>query len=221
MFAAALQSLAAITNAQDNEMTTAVVPTEDGRGVAACVSVSFGDLRELPVKTVQCLWSLVVCVTQPIHPYHYIRDEQGKVVTDSDGGNKKVWLPFYRLWGEHQGDSVVGIVYDNRGTNGIAGSCWFAGYGNSGWQDKGGKLIGLALLAWSTSEGLGSKHAEHESSSRKIEPEPVVSTSHSHEEPREPPTQPLPTSTPQPQAEQTPPPALPAGWEGEGGPVGR
>ena len=131
MFAAALQSLAAITNAQDNETTTTVLPTEGGRGVAACVSMSFGDFRELPVKAAQCLWSLVVCATQPIHPYHYIREDQGKAATDSNGG-KKVWLPFYRLWGEHQGDSVVGIVYDNHSTNGIAGSHWFAGYGNSG-----------------------------------------------------------------------------------------
>jgi len=221
MVAAALESLAAITNAQDNEMTTTLVPTEDGGGVAACVSVSFGDLREVPVKVVQCLWSLLVSVTQPIHPYHYIRDDQGRVVTDGDGGNKKVWLPFYRLWGEHQGDSMVGIVYDNRGTNGVVGSHWFAGYGNYGWQDKGGKLIGMALLAWGTSEVLDSKHGRHEDFSPQTQPEPVVSTNQTYEEPVEQVPEPEPTPTPQSEPEPAPPPILPEGWDGEGGPVGR
>ncbi|OGV70914.1 MAG: hypothetical protein A2283_22080 [Lentisphaerae bacterium RIFOXYA12_FULL_48_11] len=212
VFAAALTVLAAHSMAGD-DITSSVVPTDDGHGVVTCVSVSFDNIRELPGKTVKAVWSLFVCITQPIHPYHYVRDEQGKVVTDGDGGNKKVWLPFYRLWGEHQGDSVVGIVYDNRGTNGMAGSCWFAGYGNSGWQDKGGKLVGLALLALGTSKAQGSKQRGSVDYSRQIESEPVVPTRHSREEAREP--------LPQPQSTPVSQPTSPEGWDGGGGPVGR
>ena len=142
---AALLGMAAITVAGE-DVTSSLVPTEDGHGAVACVNVTFSDLSELPGKAVKGLWSLIVCITQPIHAFHYVRDKRGAIVTDADGDNKKVWLPFYRLWGEHQGDSIVGIVYDNRGTNGIAGSYWFAGYDNSGWQDKAGKATALLAL---------------------------------------------------------------------------
>lgn len=217
MFAAALLGQAAMTIAGEDEMTASLVPGEGG--VAACMSVTFGDLSELPEKAVKGLGSLMVCITQPVHPYHYVRDEQGRIVKDGDGDNKKVWFPFYRVRGTYQHDSVVGIVYDNRGTNGIAGSRWFAGYGNSGWQDKGGKIMGLALLAWGTSEALESKNRNHEDSSREIEPDSVVSTIHSREEP----TAALPKlqpPVPQPQPEPTPPPILPDERDGNGGPVG-
>lgn len=221
MFAAALHSLAAITNARDNEMKTEIVPTADGQGVAACVSIGFDDLRELPSKAVQGFWSLIVCVTQPIHPYHYVRDDQEKIVTDSDGDNKKVWLPFYRLWGEHQGDSVVGIVYDNRGTNGIAGGHWFAGYGNSGWKDKGGKLAGLALLAWGASEAFDSDHGRNQDRGSEEQQEPVVTVNHDDDSVTEQISVPeMTTPTPEPEPDPPIPPAWPAEWEGEGGPVG-
>jgi hypothetical protein len=218
MLAAALLGQTALSMAGE-DVTSSLVPTDDGRGVAACVSVSFGNLRELPVKAVKGLWSLVVCVTQPIHPYHYVRDDQRKVVTDSNGHNKKVWLPFYRLWGEHQSDSVVGIVYDNHGTNGIAGSCWFAGYGNSGWQDKGGKLAGLALLTWGAREAFQSQHHEHGDRDAVIHP--VEIAEHGDDRAAPPPARPEPELQPQPQPEPIPEPTLPEGWEGDGGPVGR
>jgi len=204
---------AAVSMAGD-DIASSLVPTGDGRGVAACVSATFGDIREVPMKTVKAVWSLIVCITQPIHPYHYVRDKDGAVIKDRDGHNRKVWLPFYRLFGEHQNDSVVGIVYDNRGTNGVAGSHWFANYNNQGWQDKGGKTIGLALLAWGGTETLKSKHHKREESNQPVEAETVVSTSHSQETPAGPAPQPIPAPQPMP------PPALPTQTDGEGHPVG-
>lgn len=217
MFAAALQGLAAMTVAQE-DITSSLVPTDDGRGVAACVRVSFSDLRELPAKAVQGLWALIVCVTQPIHPYHYVRDAEGKVVTDSEGGNEKVWFPFYRLWGERQGDSVAGIVYDNRGTNGIAGSHWFAGYGGSGWEDKAGKLAGLALLAWGTSEAFQSKCHEHGELESSTGVQFTDVAEHGNGRPEPPRHKPEPEPQPEPSPE--PEPGI-IGSDGEGNPVGR
>jgi len=205
---AAVLSLAAITVAGDG-VTSFLVPTEDGQGVVACVYVTLSDLIKQPGKAVKGLWSLIVCVTQPIHPYHYVRDAGGKVTRDKDRVNKKVWFPFYRFWGEHQADSLVGIVYDNRGTNGIAGTHWLAGYGNSGWQDKGGKLAGIALLTWGAREAFQSKHHEH--GDRDTITQPVETNEHEDDRP----------APPQPQPEPTPQPTLPDGWDGPGGPVGR
>lgn len=161
MIAAALQSVTAISNAQE-DITSSLALAEDGHGLSACVSVNFGDFREVPVKALKSVWALSACVTQPLHLYHYVKDRNGKVESDSTGSDKKVWLPFYRLFVAHQGDSVVGIVYDNRVNNGIAGSHWLAGYGGSGWQDKGGKMVGLALLAWGASEAFVSSRGHHQ-----------------------------------------------------------
>ena len=218
VFAAALFGHAAMTSAGDG-VTSSLVPTEDGHGVVACVNVTFSNLSELPVKAVKGLWSLVVCVTQPIHPYHYMRNGQGEIVKNRDGNNRKVWLPFYRVWDEHQADSLVGIVYDNRGTNGIAGTHWLAGYGNSGWQDKGGKLAGLALLTWGAREAFQSKH--HEQGDRDAVTQPVETTEHGDDRPAPPPPRPKPKPEPQPQPEPepTPQPTMPDDWGGDGGPV--
>lgn len=216
MFAVAFLGQAAMTVAGD--VTSSLAPTEDGRGVAACVSVNFGDLRELPRNAVKGLWSLIMCVTQPIHPYHYVRDERGTIVKDADGDNQKVWLPFYRLWGEHQGDSVVGIVYDNGGANGIAGSHWLAGYGNSGWQDKAGKTTSLLAILFIDRNNNYSGLWHEDYGHREIEETPVVETT-SRRNDRDDDERKPPVINPEPPNGTPDIPPI-TGSDGEGGPVG-
>lgn len=216
---AILLGLAAAVWADDE--TTGIVPTADGNGVAVCRSISFGDISELPGKALKGIWALAVCITQPIHPYHYVRDNNGEVVKNKDGANKKVWLPFYRIWGEHQGDSVVGIVYDNRSATGIAGSHWLAGYGDKGWRDKGGKLAGLALLAWGASEAFDSDHGLHQDQGAEARPEPIVTINRHDEDEAEHISAPATTPPTEPESPEPVEPVWPPEWEGEGGPVGR
>ena len=197
MFAAALLGQAALSTGQEDKMTTALSPMPDGHGVAAGVNVKFDNVRELPGKLLRGIGSLFVTITQPIHLYHRVQDNYG--------GEQKVWLPFYRIWGENQGDSVVGIVYDNRASNGIGGTHWFAGYGNEGWQDKGGKIVGLALLIWSTHEAL----EQEQSHGCEVGTIPEDSD---ESDCKETPVQPVPE--PEPENEG------PIGSDGEGGPVG-
>ena len=213
LFGVALKSLLVMGQ---EEIASSLVPTDDGHGVVACVSVGFSDFRELPVKATEAVLSLVVCVTQPVHPYHYIRDDRTKVIPDGRGNNKKVWLPFYRLWGKHQGDSVLGIVHDSRSMNGIGGTHWFAGYGNDGWKDKSGKLVGVLLLTWGMAEALDHEGTRYGDLGPTEEPTGTVSSEDSHWQAAEGDSEDRPEPEPEPA-----PPTLPEGWDGEGGPVGR
>jgi len=99
--------------------------------------------------------------TQPLHPYHTKKDEKGAIVVKEAKNGKtkkqKVIAPFYRVIGENQADSVVGIVYDKRYNDGLRGSHWFAGWKgdyNEHAGDKIGKSTGLFLLLYGGREVL-------------------------------------------------------------------
>ena len=131
---------------------TGLRPTSDQSGAQGTIEVDFTSPSEIPGKLLRGVGDALVCVTQPIHPYHYIRNEDEDIIRDKNGDTVKVWLPFWRIIGKHHGDSAIGIVYDHG---------WFAGW-NDRPGDKLGKLAGLALLAWGADGAFSGSNDAHE-----------------------------------------------------------
>lgn len=145
------------TNGRD--VNTAIAPNPVGNGVMAQVEIEFTSVSEIPGKLLKGLGDAMVSITQPIHPYHYVRNDQGRIVTNHDGKPEKVWLPFWRIIGKHHGDSVAGIVYDHG---------WLGGWKERP-GDKLGKAAGLALLIWGSSELMDDPDKERGSESLEVD----------------------------------------------------